>query len=285
MAYRFVLDVPAAAHEDLKTVVSSVRDAKVLIDRPAGSADLDGARGELTVSAYSLDIIDSLCAWLNENPINADVTLEAHRGGRLQLAEHDPRELRRIIQSDQYWLENTVPRIHFVDSSLMESGARVADVPYGGRLASSVAIAPAENRVQLGEVEHVAVRVRDMPMAERFYQEFFGMDVAYRARREGDRWEHCDASFDWIEALRTGEFPEMVRLENGAVGLVLIGAGMGAVMHETRVAYISIGVPIETLNALRGRALFASYTVQEDSPRSFRFVDPFGVSWQLVANR
>jgi uncharacterized glyoxalase superfamily protein PhnB len=42
-------------------------------------------------------------------------------------------------------------------------------------------------------------------------------------------------------------------------------------------------VPLETLQEIRGKALFASYAVQEDSPRAFRFVDPFGVAWQLVA--
>jgi catechol 2,3-dioxygenase-like lactoylglutathione lyase family enzyme len=283
MAYRFVLDVPAVAHEDLKTVVGSVRDARVLIDRPPRSADVEGARGELTVTAYSLDIINTLYGWMREKPDNADVTLEAHRGERLKLAEHDARELRRIVQSDQYWLENTVPHIHYVDSSLMESGARVAEVPYGGRLAGNTVVAAAEQRVQLGDVDHIAVRVRDLAGAERFYQEFFGMDVVYRARREADRWEHFDAAFDWVEALQRGEMPEIVRLENGPVALVLIGAGAGAVMHENRVAYVSLSVPLQTLNDLRGRALFASYTVQEDSSRAFRFVDPFGVTWQLVA--
>jgi catechol 2,3-dioxygenase-like lactoylglutathione lyase family enzyme len=283
MAYRFVLDVPAAAHEDLKTVVSSVRDAHVLIDRPPRSADIEGARGELTVTAYSLDIVNALYGWMSENPVNAEVTLEAHKGGRLKLAEYDARELRRVVQSDQYWLENTVPRINYVDTTLMESGARVAEVPYGGRLAGSMVVAAAENRVQLGDVDHIAVRVRDMARAERFYQEFFGMDVVYRAHRDDDRWEHSDASFDWVEALQSGDMPEIVRLENGPVALVLVRAGMGAVMHENRVAYVSVSVPAETLHALRGRALFASYTVQEDSPRSFRFVDPFGITWQLVA--
>jgi hypothetical protein len=54
-------------------------------------------------------------------------------------------------------------------------------------------------------------------------------------------------------------------------------------MHENRVAHISVSAPVETLNAIRGRALFASYTVTEDGPRSFRFIDPFGIAWQIVA--
>jgi hypothetical protein len=54
-------------------------------------------------------------------------------------------------------------------------------------------------------------------------------------------------------------------------------------MMEQRVAHISVTAPAETLNELRGRAMFANYTVQEDSPRAFRFIDPFGISWQIVA--
>jgi uncharacterized glyoxalase superfamily protein PhnB len=64
---------------------------------------------------------------------------------------------------------------------------------------------------------------------------------------------------------------------------VLINAGAGAVMHENRIAYVSVDVALESMQSIRGKALFASYAVQEDSARAFRFVDPFGVAWQLVA--
>jgi catechol 2,3-dioxygenase-like lactoylglutathione lyase family enzyme len=283
MAYRFVLDVPEAAHSDAKAVVDGVRDAQVLIDRHPRAANPDEARAELTVAAHSLDVIDALYDWLGERDINADVYIHAHKGGRIHLPEHDARSLRRMIQGDQYWFENTVPRIHYTDRAMMEGGARVADVPYGGRT-SGTAIVPAETRVDLGSFDHVALRVRDMPRAEAFYQDFFGMDIIYRANRQGERWHHMDADFSWMRALETGIFPEIVRLENGSISLVLVNAGMGAVLHEARVAYISIAVPLETLNALRGRALFSSFTVQEDSSHAFRFVDPFGITWQLVAN-
>ena len=82
---------------------------------------------------------------------------------------------------------------------------------------------------------------------------------------------------------KTGGCSAIIRLENGPVSLFLINAGAAAVLMEARVAYISVSAPVETLNELRGRALFASYTLQEDSPRAFRFIDPFGVSWQIVA--
>jgi catechol 2,3-dioxygenase-like lactoylglutathione lyase family enzyme len=283
MAYRFVLDVPEAAHDDAKAVVDSVRDAQVLIDRHPRAANPEVARAELTVAAHSLDVIDALYAWMAERDINSAVYIHAYKGGRIHLPEYDALSMRRMIQGDQYWFENTVPRIHYVDRAVMEGGARVSEVPYGGRAASGTAIVPAETHVDLGTYDHVAVRVRDMPRAEAFYRDFFGMNVIYRACRQGDRWQHMDADFDWLQALETGTFPEIVRLENGPVALVLINAGMSAMMHETRVDHISIAVPMETLNALRGRVLFSSYTLQEDSSHAFRFVDPFGITWQMVA--
>jgi len=289
MAYRFVLDVPEAAHEDAKAVISSVRDAQVLIDRHPhpGTPDpvidtADAARAELTVSAHTLDVIDALYAWIDERAINTDVYIDAHRGGRLHLPDHDAKSLRRLVQGDQYWFDNTVPRIHYSDPQMMEGGARVSEVPYGGRSTSGLAVLSAETRVDLGAIDHVAVRVRDLPRAEAFYRDFFGMDVIYRARREDERWQHLPLDYDWVASVHTGIFPEIIRLENGPIALVLVNAGAGAVMHETRVAHISLSAPIATLNALRGRALFSSFTLQEDSPSSVRFVDPFGVTWQIV---
>lgn len=293
MAYRFVLDVPEVVHDDAKVAITSVRDAQILIDRhphPATpdpvvtTADVALNRAELTVVAHTLNVIDALYAWMQESDINQDVFIDAHKGARLHLPDYDALTLRRMIQGDQYWFENSIPRIHYVDPVFMEGGSLVAEVPYGGRTASNAVALPAENRVDLGGIDHVAIRVRDMPMAERWYQEFFGMNVVYRARREGDRWQHLPNDYDWVASIQTGVFPEIVRMENGPVCLLLIAAGMGAVMHENRVAYVSVSAPTETLNALRGRALFASYTVQEDSTRSFRFIDPFGVTWQIVAN-
>lgn len=283
MAYRFVLDLPEAAHADAKAVVDSVPDAQVLIDRHPRAANPDEARAELTVAAHSLDVIDALYAWMAERDVNLDVYLHAFKGERIHMPEYDARTLRRTIQGDQYWFEHTVPLIRYVDQALMEGGARVADVPYGGRSATGTTLVPAETRVDIGSVDHVAIRVRDMMRAEAFYQDFFGMNVVYRAYRDNDRWQHLDASFDWNASVNTGIAPEIVRLENGQVAIVLINAGMGAVMHEQRVAYVSISVPMDTLNALRGRVLFSSFTLQEDSSHAFRFVDPFGMSWQIVA--
>jgi catechol 2,3-dioxygenase-like lactoylglutathione lyase family enzyme len=283
LAYRFMLEVPEVVHEDAKIAIGGVRDAQILIERHPHALNAQSAFAQLTVTAHSLAVLDALYAWMGESDIHEDIYLESFKGDRLALAELDAKSVRRRIQGDQYWMENTVPRIAHVDAAAMEGGARVADVPYGGRSASSLAVAPAASDVTINGVDHIAVRVRDMPRAEQFYSDLFGLRVIYRARRDGERWQQLPADYDYVASIHTGVFPEIARLENGPLGLVLINAGAGAVMHENRIAYVSVDVALETLQAVRGKALFASYAVQEDSARAFRFVDPFGVAWQLVA--
>jgi catechol 2,3-dioxygenase-like lactoylglutathione lyase family enzyme len=283
MPYRFVLEVPVEAHQDAKIAVESNRDAQILIERHPRLLDQANSFTEITIACHTLNVIDSLYAWAGADGLLSSVYLTAHKGPRVTLSEYDTKSMRRLIQGDQYWYENTVPRISHQFDAVMEGGARVADVPYGGRLAESTAVAPTETTVDLGSFDNVAINVRDIARAEAFYREFFGMRVSYRALREGENWLHLDAEYDYNTGIRTGQIPELVRMENGPVSLVLINVGGGKVLHEPRVAYISLNVPISTLNQLRGKALFHSFTVQEDSPRAFRFVDPFGIVWQVVA--
>lgn len=284
MAYRFVLEVPEVVQQDAKIAVEASRDAQILIERHPHELDPNDAFAELTVVAHSLDVVDNLYNWAATAGIRPDVYLSAHKGQRVSLGDHDAKAMRRLIQGDQYWFENTIPRISHQIDPVMEGGARVADVPYGGRLAAGSTALQAQTTIEIGSVDAIAVNVRDIARAEAFYRDFFGMNVVYRARRDNDHWEHLDANHDYDEGIRTGVEPEIVRLENGSVGIVLINIGMGKVLHEPRLAYISLNVPMETLNHLRGRALFSSFTIQEDSPRAFRFVDPFGMVWQVVAS-
>ncbi len=284
MAYRFVLEVPEGVHEDAKIAVESSRNAQILIERHPHELDPNDAFAELTVVTHSLDVVDNLYNWATTEEVRSNVYLYAHKGPRISLGDFDAKSLRRLIQGDQYWLENTVPRISYQIDPVMEGGALVADVPYGGRLAHATSIAPAASDIELGCVDSIAINVRDIARAEAFYRNFFGMSLVYRARRVDDRWEHLDPDYCYEEGIPAGIEPEIVRLENGTLGLVLINVGLGKVLHEPRLAYVSVTVPMKTLNHLRGRALFSSYTVQEDSPRAFRFVDPFGLVWQLVAS-
>jgi catechol 2,3-dioxygenase-like lactoylglutathione lyase family enzyme len=145
-----------------------------------------------------------------------------------------------------------------------------------------MAVMRPEQTLEFLAIDHIAIRVADVRRAEAFYHEFFEMDIVMRARRIGDEWEPIATDFDWHEALGAGFFPDLVYLRNGPLSLYVINAGRGAVMIEPRLAHIGLRVTPQTLTALRGIALIRAFSVVEDSPHTFRFRDPYGLTWNLT---
>jgi hypothetical protein len=91
------------------------------------------------------------------------------------------------------------------------------------------------------------------------------------------------STFDYNEGLTSGYYPEVVHMRNGALALVLINSGRSAVMAQERLGHIGLRVTPATLNAMRGVALVRNFTVAQDDRGIFRFTDPFGITWQLMA--
>lgn len=141
---------------------------------------------------------------------------------------------------------------------------------------------PAPRTLRLEALQHIAIRVADLPAAERFYREFFGMEVVWRVRRAGQGWEYLPADFDWGTALRTGIVPEYVLLRNRPLQLLLQFAGRGTVFVEPRLVHVSLRVAPETLLELRAEVLVRGYAVAESGEHSFVFRDPFGLTWHVT---
>ena len=155
-------------------------------------------------------------------------------------------------------------------------------LPYGVTLSSSMAVLHPERTLEFLGFDHLAIRVADVRRAESFYHEFFERDVVLRARRFEDNWEVMPSTFDYTEGLTSGYYPEVVQLRNGALALVLINAGRGAVLAEPRLGHVGLRVPPDTLTALRGIALVRNFAVEEDARTAFRFTDPYGITWHLT---
>ncbi len=155
-------------------------------------------------------------------------------------------------------------------------------LPYGLLVPEGSPLLPAERRPTIEAVEHIAIRVADIRRAEAFYHDFFGMDVVFRARQAGERWEFLPADFDWDAGLRQGIYPEYCFLRNGPLALLIQAAGRGTVFVEPRLQHISLRVAPESLVELRGMALVRGYAVSEDRRHSFVFRDPFGITWHLT---
>jgi len=157
-----------------------------------------------------------------------------------------------------------------------------APLPYGLPVPEGGPLLPAERRLAIEAVEHIAIRVADIRRAEAFYHDFFGMDVIFRARQAGERWDFLPADFDWDAGLRQGIYPEYCYLRNGPLALLIQAAGRGTVFIEPRLQHISLRVAPESLVELRGVALARGYAVSEDRRHSFVFRDPFGITWHLT---
>jgi catechol 2,3-dioxygenase-like lactoylglutathione lyase family enzyme len=281
MASRFILEIPRSDAQGALDVIERTRDAEALAVHTVDDPQANGVVYEISVAAGSLEVIDALYAWFNELEDPPAVFVSVPDGERYRMDAYDAPSLRHALEAHpSIDIPAAAPPTQYAGS---RAGNLVSEVPFGGRMSDGPALALAESAVTLERFDHVALRVPDLARAERFYHTFFGMDIVYRAYREDGRWEQLDETFDWTEGILTGVYPEIVRLENGPVALVLIDVGLAQPIYENRIDHVSVVVSPEVLAQVRGRALFHSFTVREDGQRAFQFVDPFGLVWQLIA--
>lgn len=279
MVIRFILETPNALVESALNAVEAESGAEALTVRRSESYGVGSATTEITVVAEDISIVDTLYNWWTSQESSADVFVNMYQGDRYSLHAYDPNSLRKAIATD---VDNAPEAPLPARRVATRAGNSVTEIPYGGRMTDGSVLVPATSEITLSGIDHIALRVRDIASAERFYRRFFAMNVIYRAYLEDDRWEQVDENYDWEEGLHTGIRPEIVRLENGPVALVLLDIGGGKILHENRIGHFSVQAPAETMSEIRGRALFHSFTIQEDTPVAFRFVDPYGMVWQIV---
>lgn len=281
MAIRFVLEMPRSEVANFLDTMERTRDAQALTVRESDVFQPDNPLIDVTVVAEDFDVVDALYDWAEHVPQRQSLYFNLYQGGRYRLNAYDVDSLKNAIADDLEDLDISPPPRPLVVS---RAGNSIAEVPYGGPMTDGTALIPATTKVTFGAIDHIAFRVRDLARAERFYRTFFGMDVIYRARLQDDLWEQFDESFDWTESIHTGERPDLVRMNNGPVTLTLVDAGQARILHEQRLDHVSVTAPRETMANIRGQVLFHSYTVLEDTPVAFRFVDPFGLIWQIIAD-
>jgi catechol 2,3-dioxygenase-like lactoylglutathione lyase family enzyme len=265
-------------------LIDELPEADVIVAHNVDSADAGRSTSEISVMAGSLDIVDALYAWYNGLEERPPVFVNIADGERYGMGAYDVPSLRQALDA-HLGSGGAPPPAPPVQYATSRAGNMVFEVPFGGRMSDGPALVSVESTIKLDRFDHVALKVQDLSRAERFYQTFFGMDIVYRAYREDGRWEQVDASFDWSRSIYTGPFPEIVRLENGPVAIVLVDAGMAQPLYENRIDHISVVVSPEVLARIRGKALFQSFTIREDGQRAFQFVDPFGLVWQLIAEQ
>ena len=276
MAYRFLLEVPATLAADANVAVAAASDAEVLVARNSHGLGVDDPYMDLSIAAQSLRVIDTLYDWFDVlGASRPDLRIVLHSGERINLEEAERAEMVAAIRRDQPWVDHTIPKI----GEHERNEFRPAGAPVG-----SFAVAETSTpRVTLREVNHIAVRVNRMDVAERFYTDFFGMHVERRLRRDArGRLEPLAGEVDWLTAERAGVEPEVTFVANGPLRLAIQNAGRGARLDPASpLDHISLTVDATTFAALKADVLMRGHQLLAGTETSFAFRDPFGVAWEL----
>jgi catechol 2,3-dioxygenase-like lactoylglutathione lyase family enzyme len=295
-----LLEVPESLAAAAQATVDEAGDAQVLVARTSHGLGYDESYMDLTVAAHSLRVVDTVYDWFDTlGASRPDIRLVLHGGDRLLLEAHDRGAMVAAIRRDQPWVERTMPKIgehepegydtelagverEQVAGGVIERVAPVGSlvVPYAGE---EPAQAPMR-RVHIRAVNHLAVRVLDLAKAERFYTDFFGMELLGRARRVGQgRAEALNGDYRWDEAIRTGTEADVTYLRNGPLTLALERVGRGARLERyTVLDRISLAVDGTTFTRLKGEILMRSYETIALSETSIVFRDPYAVPWELT---
>jgi catechol 2,3-dioxygenase-like lactoylglutathione lyase family enzyme len=285
MAYRFLLEVPESLGGEANIAVGAAPDAQVVVVRTSHGRDYDEPYLDLTIAAHTLRVIETLYDWFDDlGASRPDLRIVLHSGERLSLEEHDRGSLVAAIRRDQPWVERSIPHIgdHVTDLVEVDDDTLGDPVLPVAPARSSVAVAK-ERAVAIRDLNHIAIRVTDLAKAERFYSDFFAMDVLGRARRSPQGgYTSLNGSYSWDEARKTGQTADVTFLRNGPLTLALQSLGLGARLEWGLLDHISIRVDATTYLNLKGQVLMRSYELLASEETAFVFRDPFGASWEIT---
>jgi catechol 2,3-dioxygenase-like lactoylglutathione lyase family enzyme len=291
MAYRFLLEVPESLGAEANVAVGATDDAQVVVVRNSHGRDFDEPYLDLTIAAHTLRVIETLYDWFDDlGASRPDIRIVLHSGETLSLEGHDRGSLVAAIRRDQPWVERSIPHIgdHVDDLTELDDDALGDPVmpvvsTAASRPASTLAVAEQERAVAIRDLNHIALRVTDLAKAERFYIDFFAMDVLGRARRSAQGgYTTLNGSYSWEEATRTGQEADVTFLRNGPLTLALQRLGRGARLEWGLLDHISIRVDASTFINLKGQVLMRSYELLASSETAFVFRDPFGTPWEIT---
>ena len=291
MAYRFMLETPLAYSSEAEIAITQAPATQIVTNRTSFAEGYDEPRTALTISAPDLRVIGTLYAWLNSLEPKPDLRFVFYSGRRVNLADYDEGSLIAAIRRDQPWVERTIPKIgdHIAQPWIGQEANRgeaiVNAVIAGDRetfMEESIVVVE-EPRVVIESVNYMAINVTDLPKAERFYNELFGLEVVARTKSdEMGAYRLLSSDYDAVEAVMTNEMADDSFLRNGALLIALHRVGRGARVERTLIDRVSIRVDAETYNRLRGQVLMRNYENLGGGQTYFAFRDPYGVPWEVT---
>lgn len=301
MAYRFLLEVPERLADEASLVVDQAGDAQVVVERPSHGLGVDAPYVDLTIASHTLRVIELLGEWytgLPEPRPNVGVVL--HGGERYSLGEMSPKRIVALIRHDQPWVERSIPHVGDHEPKVAPAGfstgagapaVEVLDVQEstgGLGLAEAALIVEEEaprRGLQAQAINYVLVQVNNLQKAERFYQDFFAMQLLGRLRRSGDGpLAPLPADYSWEQAQKTGELADVTFFSSGPLTLAVQNVGMGVLLGKGPVELVSVGVDARTFTRLKGEVLMYPLSILRSGVASFVFRDPLGVNWEIAVS-
>ena len=321
MAYRFLLEVPRALAAEASVAVEGAGDAQVLVVRDSHGLGFDDPYVDLTVASHSLRVVDALYDWFDSlGASRPDVRLVLHAGDRLSVEGVERGAMIAAIRRDQPWVERTLPKIGDHEEDVLmggtaasgigappavttDGGAPVdpispgAEFNYpgaGGMLnpftteavppAGTMTVTAPRRMIQIQGLNHVAIRVTDLTVAEQFYADFLGMNLLGRAVRvAGGGYRTLPADYDATVAARDGAEADVTFMRGGTLTLALQRAGRGArIERSSLLDHLSVTVDAATFANLRGEILMRGLDPLVIADRAITFRDPFGVVWEAA---
>jgi catechol 2,3-dioxygenase-like lactoylglutathione lyase family enzyme len=303
MAYRFLLEVPATLADEASLAVERLDDTQVVLIRPSHGLGVDDPYQDMTVAAQTLRVVDSIYDWYESKGASPpEVRIVLHGGERYPLSEIDRTRMVALIRRDQPWVERSIPHIGDHEPSdepagfstgpgapAVQPGANpLLDTMAHGQVAlltaeSELLEAPAEPSVRISALNYVQIQVNDLPRAESFYQDFFGMKLLGRVRRDqSGTLIPLPGDYSWERALQTGDLADVSFLNNGPLTIAAQRIGIAVIAAQGAVAAVSLAVDARTFNRLKGEVLMRPLTVLRSGVASIVFRDPFLVNWEIT---
>jgi catechol 2,3-dioxygenase-like lactoylglutathione lyase family enzyme len=304
MAYRFLLETPAALADAASIAVERVDDAQVVLIRPSHGLGVDDPYVDTTVAAHSLRVVDSLYDWYETLPAPRPAArIVLHGGERHPLESVDRARMVALIRRDQPWVERSIPRVGDHEPSDASAGFSVGPGAPGEatggvmrREALGVAVvdrleqgaaesAPAGGArgPEIRAINYLLVQVSDLRRAEDFYQDFLGLTLLGRVRRgPDDAMLPLPRDFSWERAVQTGELADISFLASGPLVLAVQRMGLGVILNQGVLEMVSLGVDSRTFAQLKGAVLMRNLTVLRSDAASFVFRDPMNVNWEIA---
>lgn len=291
MAYRFMLETPLAYSSEAEIAIAQTPNVQIVMNRTSYAGGFDNPRAALTISAPDLTVVHSLYRWLESSNPRPRMNFVFYSGRRVDLDDIDEGTLIAAIRRDQPWVERSIPKIgeHFPQPWIGPEASR-------GKAAMNAAIAgdretfmeeslvvAEESGVVIESVNYLAINVADLPKAEAFYHNLFGLQVVARTKSdESGNYRLLSPDYDPVDAVLTDQVADDSFMRNGALLIALHRVGRGARVDRTMIDRVSIRVDAETFNRLRGQVLTRNFENLGGGHTYFAFRDPYGVPWEVT---